>query len=305
MEQKFRHSIKYTNEQEFTLSEIAESLLAQDQLVRYIPKILSNSIHGLTVQGIKISLVDAETGSLREEFIVSLFLGFQGDLQDEVTDLIEGLTGVAVPEKYDTIVTLLVILVVLYGAKFVYQKFRGEREQPASINGNYNTVLNITADTLNVSSDALDATIREAVHKKPQKDIISAATRFFRPAKKGGGAPVIAGGHEITLATVKEFPSEAAMAVDNDNPMEPYPDVRIQILALDRQKRGVGWAGRFVDKEVPVNRLSMDLYPTVDLEPLRKAEVIRADVIVEHKEDRDGNMISARIHVVKVHEVEV
>lgn len=305
MEQKFRHSIKYTNEQQFTLAEIADSLLAQDKLVRYLPKIISDAIPGLTVDGVKISLIDAETGSLKEEFLVSLFLAFQDDLQSEVTDLVEGLTGMAVPEKYDTIVTLIVILVVLYGAKFVYSKFRGDRENPASINGDYNNVLNITADTLNISSDALDSAVRGAVHQQPQRDIIDAATRFFRPAKKGGGAPVIAGGQEISLGAVKEFPSEASMAVDSDTPIEPYPDVRIQILALDRQKRRVGWAGRFVDKEILAERLRMDLYPTVDLAPLSKAEVIRADVMVEFKEDKDGNLVPSRIHVVKVHAVEI
>ena len=304
MEKIFSHSIEYTNREQYTLKEIADSLLAQQALVDCLPELLSKIAPGLTIERVKIGLKTAETGSLKEEFWVAFFLSFQGELQGEVTDLITMLTGVEIPEQYDTIVTLMVLLVVLYTGRMVFAKFKkDEHNRPLAIEGNYNTILNLTAKTINVGPDILSSAVADTVESRPAKSIRDADTRFFRLAKKGGAAPINSNGVEvITAGAVREYPTIAELTVDNDNEIEPFPEVRIEILALDRQKRGVGWAGRFLDNEIEGKRLIMDLAPQIDLSELDTAKIIMADTVVEFK-GKDGALVPWKIHILKVIEI--
>ncbi len=301
MEQIFPHRIEYTNQEQFSLKDISDSLLAQQALVDYLPKLLSELLPGLEVGRVKIALNSAKTGSLKQEFWVAFFLSFQSELQDEVTDLVTMLTGVNVPEEYDTLVTLLILLVVLYGSKFVWKKFRGDTAPaPSQINGNYNTILNLTATTINIEPEAISKAVEKSVSSRSIKKITQATSRFFRPAKKGGAAAIQSGGTElITEEAVREYPSEAELSIDNENDIEAYPDVKIEILALDRQKRGVGWAGRFPDGEIESKRLAMDLSPTIELENVSTAKFVQADTVVEFKKKNDET-IPWKIHLVRI-----
>lgn len=304
MEIPFPHVIEYAGKGPLTLSDIAESLLAQEALLSYLPKILDRTLPGIEVQQIKIILKELESGSLREEFLVSLFLAFQDDLKSEVIGGIEAVTGYDILQKYETVVTLLVILIALYGARLVYDKLRGKSAAPpASIQGDYNRVLNITAKNLHITPGALEQAVVASAASQATSTLTRATARFMRPAKKMEAGPIKAFDDEvISEGSVKEFPVEAEL-LQEETPMTPLPGVRLQILALDRMKRTSGWAARFPDKEYPQTRLTMDLYPTVDLQELRTAEYIRGDVIVEQKIGDDGKLRPSRIHLVRVVEV--
>ena len=304
MEKNLPHVIEYTGEGRLSLSDIADALLAQETLVTYLPKIMEDTMPGLTVEKVRIYLKDAETGSLRKEFMIALVLAFQGDLNKEVAGGIKEMTGIEIIEKYQTVTTLLVILVALYGARFVYHKLRGkDAPPPASIQGDYNRVINITAKHLHITPDALDQAVGASVDAQAPGVIARATARFMKPAKKMDAAPIKAFDDEvISREAVQEFPVEAEL-LNDDRPMMPLPDVRLQILALDRQKRTTGWAATFPDKEISAARISMDLYPTVDLDELRTAEMVRADVIIEQRPGEKGRLRPARIHLVRVLEV--
>ena len=303
----FPHSIEYTMEEGLSLGEIAESLLAQQALVDRIPDVLEGVVPGLIVDSVKISLKEAETGSLREEFLVSLFLAVQSDVEDEIIGAVERLTGVEILEQHKTIVTLLVILVVLYGARVIYERFikksSKDSDVPSSIEGDYNAVLNITAKNLNVSESALDSSIADAVNKGSRRVLWIAIRRFLAPAKKGGGSAIKAHGEQVVSRdAVREFPNDAeTLDMDDDTPMVPLTGVRLRILALDRQKRQTGWAASFPDGEIKRPRITMDLYPTVPLDQLSRAEFINADVIVEY--DAVDTSVARRVHLLKVNDI--
>ena len=307
VEVTFLHSIEYTMDEGLSLGEIAETLLAHQVLIDRLPDALEAALPGLTVEAVKISLREAEAGSLREEFLVALFLVFQDDVEEEVISVVEGMTGLEILQQHQTIVTLLVILIVLYGARAIYERFvkrSGKTDdKPSSIQGNYNAVLTIAAEHLHISETGLDAAISGAVNKGDQRGLRAAIRRFLAPAKKGGASAINAHGQEVVSRdAVREFPGDADVEdMEEENPMRPLTGVRLRILALDRQKRQTGWAASFPDGEVGRPRITMDLYPTVSLDELSRAEMINADVIVEY--DAINTEYARRIHLLKVNKV--
>ncbi|MCC8950364.1 hypothetical protein H8A97_36155 [Bradyrhizobium sp. Arg62] len=143
---EFVHDINYPNKG-ITLTDIAETLLAHERVTQLLPKILEAAIEGLNVEKIVIRLDDAKEGSLYEKFVIEIYSTYQKDIQRHVIGAVTAMTGVTVPEEYQTLVSLLILLVIFYGANWIYKKVNPKKESSGTtINGHYNTILNITAE---------------------------------------------------------------------------------------------------------------------------------------------------------------
>lgn len=303
MELTFEHKIKYTTHEPVSLIDVANALLANDSIIRLLPSIIHNIDPSVSIEYVKIELDKAEKGSLSGDFLVTFIASQIPQLQGFVEQGVEAATGMEILPQYQQWVTALVILIVLYGSKLIYGRFRSEEKTPAAINGDYNRVLTITAEHLHITPDALEHAIGEAVAVQPKKTFSTAVGRFIRPAKRNGASPIEGFGEEmISRGAVEEFPAEAELAEDDNVPSLPLTNVRVEILALDRQKRGTGWAARFPDKEVEASRITMDLYPTIPLDALATAIIVRADVLVEFKMGTGGPKPS-RIHMLALHDI--
>lgn len=295
------HSIEYTMEEGLSLVEIAETLLANQVLVDRVPEVLEEIFPGLSIDSVKISLEQAETGSLHEEFIVYLYTEYQEHLEDGTIKIVEKLMGTEVPPEFRTLVSIIVILIVLYGASKLYNLYRKKdgnipNHQP-SIQGDYNTALTIVTKNLVISESDLDSAISRVVDNGNKRNLWTAIRRFIVPAKKNGGTAIRAHGEQVISAdSVREFPIDT----EEDSPMVPLTGVRIRILALDRQKHKTGWAANFPDGEIDRPRIRMDLFPTISLDDLSRAEIIKGDVFVEYDPEKET---PKTIHLVKVDEV--
>jgi hypothetical protein len=147
----FPHLIEYPEAEQLTLSDVANTLIAHEKLVRIAGQILENSVDGLTVERIVIRLDAVAIGSLKEAFFVALIATYQEDLQKGVPELIEALTGIDVPDKYNSVITLLILVIMIYGAQYIVQRLAkksGAEKQTTAplISGNYNTYISLTAD---------------------------------------------------------------------------------------------------------------------------------------------------------------
>lgn len=298
----FRHTLHYPDNDGITIRDIANTLLAQEKLLRVAAEILETAVDGLTVERVQLRLEIAETGSLTETLLVAFFVVYQTELTSEVPELIEALTGLHIPERYDTLATLLFLLSLLAVGKYVVYKIRKDKSETPAIQGDYNTYLNITAKTLSIAPERLEEIVTEKMLAgRKARTMTRAAIDLFRPAKRNGNGRIQARGvGEVSSAAVGEFPSEAALTELDEAPeVEPFPDVEIEIRATDRDKRGIGWAG--IIRAEGFKRMPMRLYPTIDTETLAAAKVVRGDVLVEYRQTDGGEPEPERFHLLALH----
>src|SRR5713101_5662200 len=98
----FVHDVSYPN-QGITLTDIAETLLAHERVIQLLPKLLEAAIAGLNIEKIVIRLDDAKEGSLFEKFVIEIYSTYQKDIQRRVVGAVMAMTGVTVPEEYQTL----------------------------------------------------------------------------------------------------------------------------------------------------------------------------------------------------------
>lgn len=309
----FKHSLTYPDATHPTLTDIANTLIAHERLARLVGEFLDKSLDGTTVEQVRIDLRSAEIGSLYEHFLVALFVVYQKDFEKEVPEVIEALTGYKLDERFDTLVTVSILLLLFWGARYVtarVQRKDGSQgvgapvSAPPAIQGDYNTYINIAADKLSVTPERIEEAV-EAVAKGNRRQTLSrAAIDLFRPAKRGGNGRIVPEGTpEVSAAAVAEFPNEAILAdLSQDTEVEPFPNVVLEIRATDRDKRKQGWAGILMVDELEKKRAPVTLYPNVDVNDLAHCERARVDALAEFKAINDDDRVLIRIHVLVVHE---
>lgn len=308
-EMTFRHSIAYPNAAHPTLTDIANTFIAHEKLVVLLAELLERFLDGVEIKSIKIELERAEVGSIYEHFLVALFLVFQKDLEKDVPDVIEALTGHRVDGRFDTLVTVLLFVLLFWGARYlgsrVMRKSAPEAPTavPPAIQGDYNTYVHIAADQLNISPEQLERAVEKVAQGNKRQTLGRAAADLFRPAKRGSDGRIVAEGiPEVSPAAIAEFPNEAALAdLGRDTEIEPYQNVVVEIRATDREKRAQGWAG-ILEVEGLERRVPIILFPTIDMTALAQCRRARVDAMVETKSIGEDERVPVRIHLIAVHE---
>ena len=127
-----------------------------------------------------------------EHFLVALLVVYQKDFDKEVPEVIEALTGYKLDERFDTLVTVVLLLLLFWGARYVTTRVTRKDAPddagaslpvPPAIQGDYNTYINIAADKLSVTPERINDVV-EAIAKGPRRQTLSrAAIDFFRPAR--------------------------------------------------------------------------------------------------------------------------
>jgi hypothetical protein len=116
MEVTVPHSVVYETAGVVPIDRVIESLEAQRRLILEAIPVIEELVPALTVEKISISVGQISNQSpLRETLFVALFVVFQNDLTKEVPPLIQEITGVSFPPSYNTIITIVTMLVLFYG----------------------------------------------------------------------------------------------------------------------------------------------------------------------------------------------
>lgn len=303
----FRHRIEYPDNHGITLSEIAATLVAQEKLIPIAVEALERIYPGLNIEKVSIKFEYAETGSLKEGLYVAILATFQKDLEQGVPDLIKYLTGYTVPDQYKTLVTVLSILFLYFGMKITYEKIFKKKDTDKSaglaptINGNYNTYINIASDQLGVPPQVIEDAVNATATPKRRGVLIKSAIDLVRPAKRGGaGRIVVPGLPDVDQQAVAEFPDAAMTDLSAEPEIESHPKATLEIRATDRDKATRGWYGRLHAGAMSTGRLELKLSPLVDRDALAKRDMVKVEAMVESQYQDDGSLKPARIHIVSV-----
>ena len=113
-------SISFQTEGVTPISDIIQSLQATETAIQDAVSILPSLIDGLHIESEKVFVRSlSQESPLRELFLVSLIIAFQDDLKTEVPPMLETIFKTDIPDSYDTILTIVTMTVLFYGAGFL------------------------------------------------------------------------------------------------------------------------------------------------------------------------------------------
>jgi len=262
--------------------------LSQERLVRDAVAIFAGCFPGLEIEDVKVNFVSVSQESpLKEILATAVVLGFQTDLEKEVPDLIRQLTGTDVPDRYDTMVTVFVLIAAIYGASYLRQRFsrRGEAKELPS---EYERLINVAGDYIHVTPDTVEESVEKHLGRGRKRATARAARDFFSPAQRHRARSIKSGGDlEIPKNVIDEIPTDVDIAAfDTETDSYPLEDTAILFEAHDRCRHKTGWAA--IVPAVSAARKIMHIDPSVNVDELFTKRQIRGDVIVFSEADDDG-----------------
>lgn len=110
-------SIVYDTQDITPINDVIDALRAVDILSQDAISLLPSLIDGLEIEECSLNVrAISQESPLRELFLVALIVTFQDELSSEVPPMLEDLFKVTISDKYDSIVTIVFMIVIFYGA---------------------------------------------------------------------------------------------------------------------------------------------------------------------------------------------
>ena len=183
--------IVYDTPDRVPIGDVIDSLVALRQILDEGASNLGVFIPDLTVQKVQVTVRRiTQESPLQEIFLVTLFLTFQKELEVEVPQAFEAITGISVSDKYDTMLVLSALIVVYYGigyAKDVISKITTN----TILNSKFDDIVRGLSGKIGVREESIKAALRKKYKsKKRLKSIALAAIKFFRPSKTQSNAGI-------------------------------------------------------------------------------------------------------------------
>ncbi|MEO3480756.1 hypothetical protein AAFO90_24305, partial [Phaeobacter sp. CAU 1743] len=237
-------SISYQTKGVTPIADVVEALQATDAISRDAISLLPSLIDGLEIARCDVGIKRiSQESPLREVLFLTLFVTFQDDLSREVPLLLEELFETSFPEKYETIATVVFMVVVFYGVSFARDaalKTIEDHSLRKMLNG---LLQELSQDTGKSVDQIMD--ILKAKFEKPTavKRLLRKSRSFFLPSKREENAPLVVDRTDIPTSVVRDVPMVSGIEEASDfDRYEAYSDVQLEIHAMDRDKSATGWA---------------------------------------------------------------
>ena len=301
MELQFPHHVKYSSDN-WTIDEVILSLQGQRKLLEAGSSTLERLIKGFEIERLEIRVEKIQAGSLYEDLVVVVYGVYQKDIDPAVATKVENMFGLSIPPEYQPLASIALLLVALSVAKFainaVQNKKKDDNKPSIHIQGDYNTIVNLAAEKLNLTPDQVETALHESLPPNKRRSLIKSVTNFFRPKTEDNANSIeIKGVMEIPRETLAEYPTDNELSDIDDSRNIDIPQATIQIRATDRDKNKTGWAAVVLNDKRFKRRMDMDLYPTVNAEELAKCDIVKADITIEGQRKADGTFKPTKIHL--------
>lgn len=292
-------AIKYDTAEAVPIRDIIETLQGFEAVVGEAAKFLPSLVDGVQVQRLEIKVSEiVQQSPLRELFLVALFLAFQDDLEREVTGNIESVTGTQIPDNWDTIVTVLVLVLIFYGVGAIKEMVVGKATDGPSERKLKGLITELAADT-GKSEEAIRGCL-DARYGDPTlwKRLANATSRFFAPSKRQNSAPIQVNDRQIDHETVQDVPAQ--YLIDNEadtKPARTFLNAELELHAQDRDHAGRGWAA--IPRGIHEQRLRLRLMDDVSAGDVWGHDNITGDITVVY-EKVGLDMVPKEIHLHRV-----
>jgi hypothetical protein len=299
MQHNSQFSVRYLTNDPVPIREIIESLQGTETILNEMARLLPSFVDGLKVEKIEIKVREiAQESPLRELFLVALFMGFQKQLEEEVPNLITDTTGIIIPDRFDTLVTVLALIVVFYGTGALKDLVFGVGPAGASENQ-----LNGLIKELSVTVGRTEESIREVLSKRygdksMWRRLANATSKFFSPSKHQDSAAIEVNDRLFSREIVADVPADYLVDHESDTqPSRNFSAVRLEMHAQDRDHAGRGWAA--IANGISQKRLRVKLMDDVSSQEIWGHDVVTGDITVVY--DRVGTeLVPNEIHLHRV-----
>lgn len=313
MDFRIPNEVTYDFEGRATVREVAKALVAQEKLFREALLVVEECFSQVEIEHVSVVVREVVQNSpLRhriEGFIVAALS--PGLTEDMPADILHTIFGIDVPDTYDGFVTLLVLVVSLWGAEKVIQRLKRAKddyekkqleERERKLAEERQRLTEEAAQRASIPEDQLIEAITKVLTKR-QVSIGNQAMDFMSPARRHRASAIRGpGGVEITQSAIAALPSDVEMA-SHKPPIETdsYEGVTVKFFAHDREnpKR---WAAQIA--EVADGRKALHLAPDINAEDLFTRDKVKADVLVTSVLDNDGDYQPSVYYLARVYDDE-
>ncbi len=280
MQHTTNFSVKYLTDGPVPIRDIIESLQGTDTVLHEMSRLLPSFVDGLQVEKLEIKVREvAQQSPLREVFLVAMFLAFQKQLEEEVPNFITDATGIIIPDRFDTIVTVVALIVVFYGIGAVKDLVTGNGQAGAAEIHLSGLIAELSLATGKTETAIRDTLAKRYGEKAVWRRLANATSRFFAPSKRQDSAPVEVNERRFEREVIQEVPSDYLVEDASETHISRnFSNVKLELHAQDRDHAGRGWAA--VIKAVSDSRLRLKLMENVSAEEIWGHDVVNGDVTV-------------------------
>lgn len=297
------HTVTYEFDGKASVSDVARSLVAQERLMRDAIDLLESCVDGLTFDSVRISVrAVAQESPLKEALAAVVVLTYQDELAMEIPALIQKLTGYTVPTEYDTIVTVFVMIIAIYGASALYEKlFSAKKAELASEQGR---LINVAGDYINVAPARIEAQLEHRLGGARKRSAIRSAVDFFAPAKHNAARAITTHADtpdvRIDQAAIQAVPSDIDLAsVEPDTEDYVAENVLVAFRRHDLDKNRA-WAATI--DVISQDRKPMHVDPSIPTEGLFARRAVRGDVLVTTVRSDTGDYVPSLYYLQRVYD---
>jgi len=293
--------VEYSTPGNVPIEEVIDSLIAIREFLEETEHHLPVLVPGLSIDDLNVKVRSITHESpLRELFLVTLIASFQDDLNTSVPEAIEYLLNRDIPDKFNTLVTIITMTLIFYGVGYVKDVVAGITTDSAAkrqLNGLIAEISERTGTSEEKVRLLLDKRYKSG---NRMKELASAAVKFFKPSKNQANAPIEIAGRHLSSELIAEVPAEYAYKeAEKSDISRSFSDVDLEIYAQDREKGKSGWAAR--PQGIGDKRLKMKLLDGVTPDQLWNRDQVTGDIVVKYT--RAGiDLIPTEIHLLRVRE---
>jgi hypothetical protein len=303
MDMSLWHTVRYDIDGHSSVTAIAESLIANERLAKEAVLLLEAFIPGLLIESSTVSVrYVAQESPLKQAFVVALVAAYQKQLEKEIPAVITELTGINVSERYSTLLTILVMIIAVYGISKVVELLFPSRGK-GELDKTYFSLTLVAGNLVHATPREIDTAVRARYSGKKIAQLTSMVRGFFTPTAGRANARIVGpDGSEIenkALAQIPQLALPETIEPSEQTETQFEYNRRIVIHAMDRDRGKVGWAAHI--PALFADRVPMKLDKTIDPQSLFTKKQITGDVLIVYKVDEAGNRVPSEIHLLRIH----
>lgn len=198
-------------------------------------------------------------------------------------------------EDYDTVVTVLVMVIAIYGISKAFDLLFPGRAK-GQIDSTQASLLSRAASLTGVTAQRIRDAIEVLFTGRSRRAMVTASQKVFAPTRGQPKANIRNERGDVLVPheTVHAAQAAAGLPYEEEEDSAPqtasefHRNVRIVLHAMDKDSKRRGWAGHVPD--LFDDRIPMDLEKTQRPENIFGRSEIMGDILLTREEDEEGEM---------------